>query len=432
MQRLITLFPSARSHPPQKIQDDHLLLVFGFLDAWVLRVFMQTCKQFHRVACEDVLWRALLVAEIGESNVPALPLPDGPGGWRHRFIQWQRLGSCTLMTTPRPRAEPLDVGPTARFLHRAACLDSGRWLYVFGGRGQTDEFNDLWLLDKEQALGITPARSSSGTSGGGGSRSSSSSSGGGVSGGGSSSSGGSSSGGGIRSSDNGEAPAWRHVETVQPPPQRQSPTLTAIGTRLLMFGGRQGDVTFLNDTWLFDTESGAWACVRESDELPLLPGLAAHVYHTPPRPSPRWAHSAVAFGSSVLLFGGSAPGVCFNDLHWFDLGSLAWRKQVVAEGPTPPARSGHCACVLGDDSMFVVSAERAALLPTFPPTPPPTSPPTSPPTPAPTPPLSSAATRPASPSTTCGSTASPRPCGPSSALWGASPPLGEWGTRSQP
>ena len=147
MQRLITLFPSARSHPPQKIQDDHLLLVFGFLDAWVLRVFMQTCKQFHRVACEDVLWRALLVAEIGESNVPALPLPDGPGGWRHRFIQWQRLGSCTLMTTPRPRAEPLDVGPTARFLHRAACLDSGRWLYVFGGRGQTDEFNDLWLLD---------------------------------------------------------------------------------------------------------------------------------------------------------------------------------------------------------------------------------------------------------------------------------------------
>ena len=70
---------------------------------------------------------------------------------------------------------------------------------------------------------------------------------------------------------------WRCIEIATPaPPPRQSPTLTALGSRLLMFGGRQGDVTFLNDTWLFDTSTATWLCVRESDELPMLPGLPCH------------------------------------------------------------------------------------------------------------------------------------------------------------
>ena len=136
------------------------------------------------------------------------------------------------------------------------------------------------------------------------------------------------------------------------PPPRQSPTLTAVGSQLLMFGGRQGDVHFLNDTWLFDPAAASWRCVRESDTLPMLPGLAWVHYQNPPRPSPRWAHSAVAFDRAVLLFGGSAPGMCFNDLHFFDSTTLQWREHVVTDGPKPAARSGHCACAVGD-RMFV-------------------------------------------------------------------------------
>jgi N-acetylneuraminic acid mutarotase len=30
-----------------------------------------------------------------------------------------------------------------------------------------------------------------------------------------------------------------------------------------------------------------------------------------------------------------------------------WQRQHISSGPSPPPRSGHCACALGDKSMFV-------------------------------------------------------------------------------
>ena len=99
------------------------------------------------------------------------------------------------------------------------------------------------------------------------------------------------------------APSQRARGGISPPPtlrhSANHPTLTAVGHRLLMFGGRQGDVTFLNDTWVFDTISVTWTCVRESDDVPPPPFLGAPAHPpltSPVRPSPRWAHSAVAFG----------------------------------------------------------------------------------------------------------------------------------------
>jgi len=147
--------------------------------------------------------------------------------------------------------------------------------------------------------------------------------------------------------------AWRRVHAkTPPPPQRQSATLTAVGTQLFMFGGRQGDTTFLNDAWAFDTLTSEWSCVRESDEVPLP---APPSLQNPVRPSPRWAHTAVAFDSSVLIFGGSAPGTCFADLHWFDFKTRCWRLQPPRpNSPAPAARSGHSACAATSGrSMFV-------------------------------------------------------------------------------
>jgi hypothetical protein len=331
------------------LSDDHLLLIFSCFDAQMLNNFCMSCHRFLEIGSEDVLWRALLAAELGETNLPCTPPPDGRGGWRRRFLRWQRLDYGTLVAAPQQAAA--SAGPTARFLHRAAsCLDSGRWLYVFGGRGQDQEHNDLWALDKVEAM---EARHVSGGSG----RQPRSRSG--VDGGdhgslglevaGSSAAHAADAGGG----GGGGQERWRYIETVNAaPPPRQSPTLTAVGSQLLMFGGRQGDVHFLNDTWLFDPAAASWRCVRESDTLPMLPGLAWVHYQNPPRPSPRWAHSAVAFDRAVLLFGGSAPGMCFNDLHFFDSTTLQWREHVVTDGPKPAARSGHCACAVGD-RMFV-------------------------------------------------------------------------------
>jgi hypothetical protein len=142
--------------------------------------------------------------------------------------------------------------------------------------------------------------------------------------------------------------AWTHLTPRGlGPQQRQSATLTAVDhASLLMFGGRQGEARFMNDTWLFDTVACVWRCVHESDEI------GEGLQSVTRRPAPRWAHSAVRFGDRVLVFGGSAPGRCFDDLHWFDISSLQWQLQIMSGISTPSERSGHCACAVGG-SMYV-------------------------------------------------------------------------------
>lgn len=48
---------------------------------------------------------------------------------------------------------------------------------------------------------------------------------------------------------------------------------------------------------------------------------------------------------------GSAPGRCFNDLHWFDLSTMCWVPQHSAS-KSPAQRSGHCACAV-DETMYI-------------------------------------------------------------------------------
>ena len=293
------------------LNDDLIYHIFAYQDARTLWCLLQTNQRLHRIATEDGLWRALLLAQLGDASL----MPSASrlrGTWKGRFLRWQALSSCTSFMPNRL----LLTGscPPARFLHRATCLDQR--LYIFGGtNGDYPEFNDLWVLDLQHSALTRPdahAPITAPTS----------------------------------------ASAWTRVHPrTPPPPQRQSATLTAVGSQILMFAGRRGDTTFLNDAWTFDALEGTWTCVRESDEVPLL---AQASLDNPVRPSPRWAHTAVAFGSSVLVFGGSAPGTCFGDLHWFDLESLAWRRQLCADGHGPAARSGHSACsACGGSTMFL-------------------------------------------------------------------------------
>lgn len=185
-------------------------------------------------------------------------------------------------------------------------------MYIFGGQGDGGEFSDMWILDKAIALYDNSVVEAPGR----------------------------------------QRKAWTRVTSPAnqaAPQQRQSATLTAVGERLLMFGGRWGESTFLNDAWLYDIASSTWECVVESEDTF---SLISPVHPRGQRPCPRWAHSAVDFGRRVLIFGGSAPGRCFNDLHWFDLDKRKFMP-VAYDGKAPTQRSGHCACALGKASMFV-------------------------------------------------------------------------------
>ena len=318
-----------------KLSDDLVLTVFSFLGANDLSLARSLSSRFKSVASEDMLWHELLLAELGSDNIPA----DCGVSWRKRFDQW-RLLTCSCIQLPAgPAAPQVSHSPNAaatparireplqlmcqrlmtdspiltrqaRFLHRAACT-SGRWLFVFGGQGRNGELNDVWMLDKQAALEDSRALS---------------------------------------------GPAWKRItpEGAAPRP-RQSATLTAVGGKLLMFGGREGDINFMNDTWLFDTVALRWTCHNTSDPSPMF---EPHAICREEQPSPRWAHTAVRFGQRVLFFGGSAPGQCFNDMYWFDTDSMDWSRQWLhneesIDSVRPRERCGHCACAVGDSHMYV-------------------------------------------------------------------------------
>jgi len=296
-----------------RLSDDLVLHVFSFLDATMLSRVCGLSTRYASISSEDMLWYTLLRREFGEARLPAPPkLVVRTGEWRRRWMAWRKLESCGCET--RAVSEDRDEAPAARFLHRAAC-PTGRSMYIFGGEGEDGEFNDMWVLDKKIALSSCNAPGSPAA---------------------------------------GRRKAWRRVccPPGQPAPhKRLSATLTAVGGRLLLFGGN-GFGVFLNDSWIYDIASSSWECIVElGDVVTAPPDTHPHGQ----RPCRRWAHSAVAFGRRVLIFGGSAPGRCFNDLHWFDLDEKMFTP-VVPEGAEPLARSGHCACAVGDadnPSMFI-------------------------------------------------------------------------------
>lgn len=66
-------------------------------------------------------------------------------------------------------------------------------------------------------------------------------------------------------------------------------SVTAVGSKLYLFGGAPQKGGMLNDLWLLDTASMQWTELQPKGQLP-------HV---------RCSHTAVVMGTSIVIFGGS-------------------------------------------------------------------------------------------------------------------------------
>lgn len=257
-------------------------------------------KRFAALCADSFLWQPLLSSVLsgGRSWLAWAPCTNTPI-WRERYRQWHTLSNLRwVRCDPRTEASV----PSERFLHRAAAVH-GDLVFVYGGRGPDEcELGDLWIIRPDEA---------------------------------------------VRRNE----PMWELVKptTQEAPMARLSATLVAVdaGTHqgLVMFGGRCGD-TFLNDAWLFHTGRRAWCLLSEHMYSPAGPDV----------PAGRWAHSAVAHrGKEVVVFGGSAPGQCFNEVHSLHLptGERAARWEVhQCSGSRPTRRSGHSVARVGS-SMYI-------------------------------------------------------------------------------
>ncbi|KAI0244719.1 hypothetical protein L0F63_003991 [Massospora cicadina] len=129
------------------------------------------------------------------------------------------------------------------------------------------------------------------------------------------------------------------------PSARVGPSITALKDKLYVFGGRLIAPTKIsNELFKFSIPTMAWE--------PIVPTLNS------PHPSPRYFHSAVAFGTYLIIIGGqgetkrNAPPNILNDICFFDLLTKEWEILQLDPKEFPP-RYAHLSCVLGRTLVIV-------------------------------------------------------------------------------
>ncbi|KAI8824550.1 uncharacterized protein EV422DRAFT_492944 [Fimicolochytrium jonesii] len=133
-------------------------------------------------------------------------------------------------------------------------------------------------------------------------------------------------------------------ETQQPAPApRLGHTFTAVGTKIYLFGGMAGDVTF-DDVWVFDTVSREWKCLEGTGDVP----------------SPRSGHSATVNRDKIYVYGGltrTPKTQAFEDVYVFETVHTVWTKLDPASLPPGPpgARLGHDACAITEYAPLIGS-----------------------------------------------------------------------------
>lgn len=125
---------------------------------------------------------------------------------------------------------------------------------------------------------------------------------------------------------------WTSIQTVGAPAARVEHTAVWTGTRMIVWGGRNGS-TFFADGASFDPATDTWTALPATDA-----------------PSARAAHTAVWTGTEMIVFGGetvtgsTASGAAYNPA------SNRWRP--LQHGGSPLARSGAASAWTGTELIL--------------------------------------------------------------------------------
>ncbi len=134
------------------------------------------------------------------------------------------------------------------------------------------------------------------------------------------------------------ANSWSQLPlvTTEQPVGRYYHSAVTIGDCIYIFGGLDGLSNVLNDLWCYDLTNGEW---KQKKSLVL---------------SPHYAHSAVAIGGKMVVWGGHRTAT-LNELWVYDPGIDDW-SQLVIPNPSPPAVEYHTAIASGE-KMWVFGGQ---------------------------------------------------------------------------
>jgi len=141
---------------------------------------------------------------------------------------------------------------------------------------------------------------------------------------------------------------WTHVDphcASSIPCPRGGHSLTVVSpNRLMLFGGSSRTADFFSDIYAFELETHRWILLEPKGQAPVG----------------RSGHSAIAFKSQLVIFGGqtvvrdSTTGEMelriLHDCFLLDIDSLTWRGCQISN---PLPRNGHAAFLV-DTTMYIV------------------------------------------------------------------------------
>jgi len=130
---------------------------------------------------------------------------------------------------------------------------------------------------------------------------------------------------------------WHSVKCSGVLPQpRYGHSVTVVGNRMFMFGGK-GEGTIFRDIHFLDLDEWAWVPVSS----------------TASGPSPRLNHASVLVGRKLVVHGGwDGKKRCLSDIWVFDTDSFTWMSPTTA-GLAPSARYGHSLQLLNDGRIML-------------------------------------------------------------------------------
>ncbi|CAZ83610.1 unnamed protein product [Tuber melanosporum] len=172
--------------------------------------------------------------------------------------------------------------PSRRRAHTACLHKNG--IYVFGGGDGVRALNDVWRLDVSDLT----------------------------------------------------KPSWKLI-SAPPRPARPAArgyhTANMVGSKLIVFGGSDGDECF-RDVWVFDLETNVWKCVSIKTSYPRL------------------SHTATIVGSYLFVVGGHDGVEYSSEVLLLNLVTMQWDKRKVYG--MPPSGRGYHGAVLHDSRLFVM------------------------------------------------------------------------------
>ena len=149
---------------------------------------------------------------------------------------------------------------------------------------------------------------------------------------------------------------WSEVVPVAsaPPPARSAHSMVTFEGRLIVYGGHDEE-DYYSEVWVFNPRTRKWSKPRVKGEAP----------HS------RASYTAAMVGGNMYVFGGASPqGGFFNDLHMLDTDGddWCWVYPTEVTGDAPAERMGHTVTVLGSDMYCGMRSARSAAIAVLTPT----------------------------------------------------------------